>query len=214
MKRRTFLQNTGLLTASLLSSGALHALAGAPKKVIDPFGVQLYSARDILPADPKGVMTKLAQMGYKQFESYGGPKGFLWGMEPKEIKSFLDGLGVKMVSTHFDFNKAAANPDLLKEQIEMAHGAGLSYMICPYIGAQKSWDDWKKIAASFNKVGEQVKAAGLKFGYHNHDYSFKALEGKLPQDYLLENTDPKLVMFELVDRCSWRGYRRSPQKIW
>jgi sugar phosphate isomerase/epimerase len=200
MKRRTFLQNTGLLTASLLSSGALHALAGAPKKVIDPFGVQLYSARDILPADPKGVMTKLAQMGYKQFESYGGPKGFLWGMEPKEIKSFLDGLGVKMVSTHFDFNKAAANPDLLKEQIEMAHGAGLSYMICPYIGAQKSWDDWKKIAASFNKVGEQVKAAGLKFGYHNHDYSFKALEGKLPQDYLLENTDPKLVMFEL-DLC-------------
>lgn len=194
MQRRSFLKQSGLLTAGTFALNQADLLAGAPRKSINPFGVQLYSARDIMPKDPKGVMTQLAQMGYKQFESYSGPQGFLWGMEPKEMKSFLDGLGVSMISTHFDINK-----DLAKS-IDMANGAGLSYLLCPYIGPQKSFDDWKKIADKFNTVGEQVRKGGLKFGYHNHDYSFKPLDGKIPQEYLLANTDPKNVLFEL-DLC-------------
>ena len=200
MERREFLKKSGFLATGALSVNTLSALAIAPEKIIDPFGVQLFSVRSLLPDDPKGVMTKLAKMGYKQFESFSGAKGFLWGMEPKEMKSFLDGLGVKMVSTHFDFKGAAANPETLKKYIDMAQGAGLKYLICPWIGPQKTWDEWKTVADNFNKVGEQVTKAGLKFGYHNHDYSFKPLDGKLPQDYLLQNTDPKNVMFEL-DLC-------------
>ncbi|QIP16370.1 sugar phosphate isomerase/epimerase [Spirosoma aureum] len=200
MQRRSFLKQSGLLTAGAFAFTQSDLLASAPAKAINPFGVQLYSVRDVLPKDPKGVMTELAKMGYKQFESFGGAKGFLWGMEPKEIKSFLDDLGVKMISTHFDYRGQADKPDLLKKSIEMAHDAGLSYLLCPYIGPQKSFDDWKKIADQFNTVGEQVNKAGLKFGYHNHDYSFKPLDGKLPQEYLLANTDPKNVMFEL-DLC-------------
>ncbi|GAB3894818.1 sugar phosphate isomerase/epimerase family protein [Spirosoma agri] len=200
MQRRSFLKQSGLLTAGAFALTQSELLANAPAKAINPFGVQLYSVRDVLPKDPKGIMTELAQMGYKQFESFSGAKGFLWGMEPKEIKSFLDGLGVKMISTHFDYRGSADKPDVLKKNIEMAHDAGLTYLLCPYIGPQKSFDDWKKIADQFNTVGEEVKKAGLKFGYHNHDYSFKPLDGKLPQEYLLANTDPKYVMFEL-DLC-------------
>ena len=205
MQRRHFLKQSGLLTAGAFAlsqsiSTAADLLSGEFAKTISPFGVQLYSTRDVLPKDPKGIMTQLAEMGYKQFESYSGPQGFLWGMEPKEIKSFLDGLGVKMVSTHFNYRGDVAKPDQLKKSIEMAHDAGLTYLLCPYIGAQKTWDDWKKIADEFNTVGEQVKKAGLQFGYHNHDYSFRPLDGKLPQEYLLANTDPKYVMFEL-DLC-------------
>ena len=205
MQRRSFLKQSSLLTAgafALSQTGSIAAnlLTGAPAKNINPFGVQLYSARDVLPKDPKGVMTQLAAMGYKQFESFSGAQGFLWGMEPKEIKSFLDGLGVKMVSTHFNYRGQVDKPDELKKSIEMAHDAGLTYLLCPYMGPQKTWDDWKKVADQFNTVGEEVKKAGLKFGYHNHDYSFRPLEGKLPQEFLLNNTDPKNVMFEL-DLC-------------
>lgn len=200
MQRRSFLKQSGLLAAGAFTLNQLDVLAGAPKKTINPFGVQLYSARDVLPKDPKGVMTELAKMGYKQFESFSGAKGFLWGMEPKEIKSFLGDLGVKMVSTHFNYTGEVNKPEVLKKSIEMAHDAGLSYILCPYIGPQKTWDDWKRIADQFNTVGEEVSKAGLKFGYHNHDYSFRPLDGKLPQEYLLNNTDPKNVMFEL-DLC-------------
>lgn len=199
LQRRDFLKQAGALTASAFALSQTD-LFGAPAKTLKTFGVQLYSVRDDLPKDPKGVMTKLAGMGYKQFESYSGPKGFLWGMQPNEMKTFLADQGVKMVSTHFDYRSAAAKPDELKKSIDMAAGAGLTYLLCPHIGPQKTWDAWKKIADDFNRVGAEVSKAGLKFGYHNHDYSFKPLDGKLPQDFLLANTDPKHVMFEL-DMC-------------
>ncbi|MGS2764653.1 sugar phosphate isomerase/epimerase family protein [Sinomicrobium sp. M5D2P9] len=201
MKRRDFVKNTGLLTVGAFAMGHTDMVANVLKnKTIDPFGVQLYSVRDVLPGDPKGVMTKLAGMGYKQFESYAGSEGFLWGLSPREMKAFLADIGVDMVSTHFNYMGVADKPDELKKNIEMAEGAGLKYLLCPYLGAQKSWDDWKRIAENLNRAGKEAGKAGLKFGYHNHDYSFKPLEGKLPQEYLLENTDPDHVMFEL-DLC-------------
>jgi sugar phosphate isomerase/epimerase len=197
--RRQFLQQSGLLAAGLTTLGQ-SAFAAGGAKPISSFGVQLYSVRDVLPADPKGVMTKLAGMGYRKFESFAGKDGFLWGMTPAEIKSFLKGLNVQLVSTHFDYKGQFDKPDALKKSIEMAHDAGLTYLLCPYMGPQKSLDDFKRIADDFNRVGAEVSKAGLKFGYHNHDYSFKPMDGKLPQEVLLAGTDPKHVMFEL-DMC-------------
>lgn len=201
MNRRNFVKQTGLLTAGTIALGQTNVMASIlNNKSIDPFGVQLYSVRDVLPDDPRGVMTKLAKMGYKQFESYSGSEGFLWGLSPKVMKSFLGDIGVDMVSTHFNYMEAVRDQDLLKKNIEMAEGAGLKYILSPYIGAQKSWSDWQKITEQLNIVGELVSEAGLKFGYHNHDYTFRPLEGKLPQEYLIENTNPDYVMFEL-DLC-------------
>ncbi|WP_266365901.1 sugar phosphate isomerase/epimerase family protein [Tellurirhabdus rosea] len=194
--RRDFLKNAGLLTVGAVVLNPTDLFAGKIKQ----FGVQLYSVRDVLPSNPKGIMEQLAKMGYQKFESYSGPQGFLWGMQPKEMRSFLNGIGVEMVSTHFDYGTSAKKPDELKKNIEMAAGAGLDYMLCPYIGAQKSMEQWKRIADDFNRVGEEVRKGGLKFGYHNHDYSFKPLDGKIPHEYLLNNTDPQNVMFEL-DLC-------------
>ncbi|MFN4145288.1 MAG: sugar phosphate isomerase/epimerase family protein, partial [Runella sp.] len=186
MIRRHFLQKSALASASLIAAPILSSQA----KPLPKFGVQLYSVRDLMPKDAKGTMKQLAAMGYKQFESYGGPD-FLWGMAPKECKTFLGDMGVEMVSTHFDMTKD------LDKNIERGAEAGLKYMLCPYLGPQKTLDDWKKKAELFNQVGEKVTKAGMKFGYHNHDYSFKALDGVIPHELLLANTDPKYVMFEL-----------------
>jgi hypothetical protein len=88
MQRRNFLKQSGLLAAGAFALNSSDLFANSNSKIIKTFGVQLYSVRDVLPKDPKGVMTQLAQMGYKQFESYGGAKGFLWGMTPKKSKLF------------------------------------------------------------------------------------------------------------------------------
>lgn len=189
MNRREFIKQSAVLGAGIVLAPNLLVEA----KPIKKFGAQLYSVRDLMPKDPKGTMKKLAEMGYTQFESYGGPD-FLWGMSPKECKTFLGDIGVKMVSTHFDINKD------LDKNIERGAEARLKYMLCPYLGPQKTLDDWKKKAAFFNEVGAKVTKVGMKFGYHNHDYSFKPLEGVIPHELLLENTDPKNVMFEL-DLC-------------
>lgn len=155
------------------------------------FGIQLYSVKDEMAQDAKGTMEKLASYGYKQFEGFDGGKGILWGMEPKEFKSFTDDLGVTMVASHANVFEN------LEKQAVAAKEAGIEYLICPWIGAQKSIEDYKNIASQFNEIGGTLKSHGLKFAYHNHEYTFETLEGLIPQDVLMDETDADLVDFEM-----------------
>jgi len=54
-----------------------------------------------------------------------------------------------------------------------------------------------KVTDSFNKAGEICKNNGLRFAYHNHAYTYKAFSGMIPQDFMMDNTDPALVDFEM-----------------
>lgn len=160
-------------------------------KDIDRFGLQLYTLRADFPKDPKGVLKQVAGFGYKQVESFEGPKGIFWGMTNKEFKEYLDDLDMKIVSSHCDINK-----DLEKKAAEAA-AIDMKYLICPYLGAQKTLDDYKKKAELFNQCGETCKKAGIRFAYHNHDYSFVQLDGQFPQDVIMNNTDPSIVDYEM-----------------
>lgn len=158
---------------------------------LSAFGIQLYSVKEDMAIDPVATMRSLAGYGYKQFEGFDGGKGILWGMKPSEFKSFMSEIGVDFISSHTDVFKN------LDSQAEEAAEVGMKYLICPWIGPQKTLDDYKKKAAEFNAIGEKLKSHGLRFAYHNHDYSFLTQEGSLPQDILMENTDPALVDFEM-----------------
>jgi sugar phosphate isomerase/epimerase len=73
----------------------------------------------------------------------------------------------------------------------------MKYLIAPYLGPQKTLDDYKRFADTFNQRGEVCKKNGIRFAYHNHDYSFKPLEGQLPQDVMMQGTDDGLVDYEM-----------------
>lgn len=160
-------------------------------EVIDTFGIQLWSVKEDMLKDPKGTLKQLASHGYKQIESFEGQKGIFWGMSNKEFKDYVESLGMTLVSTH-------AN---VKENLEKkaAQGAevGMKYLIDPYEGAQASLDDYKRMAERFNQYGKVCQENGLRFAYHNHEYTFKEVDSVVPQLILLEQTDPELVDFEL-----------------
>jgi sugar phosphate isomerase/epimerase len=183
MKRRQFIQS-GAAFAALATSG-LDVFAAKKKD----FGCQLYSVRDKMSKDPINTMRALAKMGYTQFETYS--KDPYWGMNAAEAKAFFKEIGVSMISSH------TGVPDINTASVEKAKEVGLKYLISPMIGPQKSEDEWKRRAEEFNKAGELCKQYGLKFGYHNHGYSFENKNGVKGQEILLANTDPKLVIFEL-----------------
>ena len=150
------------------------------------FGLQLYTLRDDLPKDPKGVLKQVSSFGYKQIEGYEGKDGMFWGMSNTDFKKYMDELGMTFVSSHCDINK-----DFEKKAAEAA-AIGMKYLICPYKGPQKKLDDFKKFADEFNQKGEICKKNGIRFAYHNHDYTFKELEGQMPQDVLMNGTDPAI----------------------
>ena len=192
--RRKFIKITGGVTTGFALSG-LSGLSyfssceetGKLKK----FGIQLYTLRDVVPKDPKGVLKQLASFGYTQIESYEGPQGMFWGMSNTDFKKYMDELGMSIVSSHCDINK-----DFEKKAAEAA-AIGMKYLICPWKGPQKSLDDFKKFTDEFNQKGEICKKNGIRFAYHNHDYTFKPLEGQMPQDVLMNGTDASLVDFEM-----------------
>jgi sugar phosphate isomerase/epimerase len=195
--RRNFLKMSGGAAGALaLNSVAGGVLLNACKasaniNAAKNFGIQLYTVRDDMAADPQGVLKKLAGYGYKQIESFEGKSGIFWGMGNTGFKKYLDDLGMKIVSAHCDINTD------FKRKADEAAAIGMDYLICPYLGPQKTLDDYKKFAARFNECGQIAKAAGIHFAYHNHDYSFIPVDGEVPQDIFMQNTDAGLVDYEM-----------------
>ncbi|HTE47161.1 MAG TPA: sugar phosphate isomerase/epimerase, partial [Gemmatimonadaceae bacterium] len=64
-------------------------------------------------------------------------------------------------------------------------------------GRRPTPDDWKRLAEQFNKAAAQVKAAGFRFAYHNHNTELKKIGDATPLDILIAETDPSLVSFEM-----------------
>lgn len=163
----------------------------AASKKLNAFGLQLWTVKEDMARDVKDTLKKVASYGYKQIESFEGKSGMFWGMSNKDFSKYLDGLGTRIISSHCNIST-----DFEKKAAEAAE-IGMKYLICPYKGPQKSIDQFKKFADEFNKAGEICKKNGIRFAYHNHDYSFKPVDGQLPQEVMMNNTDKDLVDFEM-----------------
>ena len=204
-KRRNFLQTAGIVTAGSLivpnwacndsskepESTTTETPPSAPSPSLNNFGIQLYTLRDVIGEDPKATLKQLADYGYTQIEGYEGDQGMFWNMSNTDFKKYLDDIGLRMVASHCNINE-----DFEKKAAQVAE-IGVDYLICPYVGPQKSLDAWKEVAEKFNSCGDICKKAGIRFAYHNHAYSFEAFNDMMPHDFLMENTDPELVEHEM-----------------
>lgn len=167
-------------------------------------GIQLYSVMDAMNKDPKGTVQKLAEMGYKNFElvQWGGETK-IFGMEPKDFKGWANRNGVKILSTHSGIQEDPAKEEEImnkwRQLFEVQKSCGGKYFVIPSYQAEYSTTGIKKMAEYFNKVGKLAKEYGLTLGYHNHSHEFTKLSDsdQLMWEYLVENTDPDLVCFEL-----------------
>lgn len=171
-------------------------------------GLQLYTVRDAMAKDPKGTLAKVAQIGYKEMEgaTYTGTELY-YGMTPKDFLKVIDDNGLSIVSSHYLLGSFVEGQPAPKGTIENdwqravddAASIGQKYMVCAYLPdfIRKTPDDFKKIAAHFNKAGEICKKSGIQFCYHNHDFEFVKVDGQLPYNLLLHETDKNLVKMEM-----------------
>ncbi len=186
--RRKFLIDT---SAIAIGSLLLPSCLEQTRKVKNP-GVQLYTFRKEMLADAKGTLQQIAALGIKQIESANSPKGFYYGLSPKEMKQICADLGMTLRSGHVPVN------DKWKQTMEDAAASGQEYLICSSMPTEgQTVDNYKKVAEVFNKAGEECKKLNIKFGYHNHEYEFESEKGQVLYDVLLDNTDASLVNMEL-----------------
>ena len=194
--RRNFIATLGTLAGVVAcrskggasTAGATAAMRG---RRLDRIGIQLYSVRTEMQRDMPGTLTRLAEIGYKEVEFAG-----YFGRTAPEVRALLERNKLAAPSTHIGFT--GLGPDWEKA-LDFAASVGHTFATVPWIDEKdrKTLADWHRHAADFNKAAERARAHGLRFAYHNHDFEFKPVEGVVPYDLLLRETDPALVSFEM-----------------
>jgi sugar phosphate isomerase/epimerase len=188
--RREFLTTTAAaLAAARTPLAARHGQREIVSRLGGPIGLQLWSLRAYLPKDLAGTLTKIRQMGFREVEGAG-----LWGKTAGELKSALDGAGLRCQSAHMGYDRL--NKDLAGA-FDEARAIGATWVVCPWIAEKITRDDTLRAADLFNRAGKYAAGRGMRFGYHLHGYEFvPSPEGTL-FDTLAKMTDPKLVEFQL-----------------
>ena len=178
-------------------------------KVNKDIYLQQYSLRDDVAKDLNGTVKQVAEMGFTGIEAAGYDNGKLYGMEPNAFADFLKINNLTLLSSHTgkqladDISKT--NWDEIWKWWDLAiathKAAGAKYIVTPWMPTPKTLSDLKKYCDYYNQIGERCNNAGLKFGYHNHDFELKKIEGQVMYDYMLKNTDPSKVFFQMD--CYW-----------
>jgi sugar phosphate isomerase/epimerase len=193
MKRREFVQTASFAAVGMLALPSFLAAGKAQKSI----GLQLYTLRDTIVKDPKGVLKRVADFGIKELETFGYADGKIFGLDFTEFCKYVNGLGMNVVSGHYGLDKLKG--DTWQKAVDDAKKNGQKYMVCPYIAEpqRKSIDDYKKICADLNAAGEVCNKSGIRFQYHNHAFEFETLDGQIPFDVMLKDLDPKKVGMEM-----------------
>jgi sugar phosphate isomerase/epimerase len=201
MKKRSLFTMLMLIAAAGLFLPVFNSCKAPGKNI----GLQLYSIRDSINRDVPAAIARVSKMGYKFVEPAGYSNGKIYGMEPADFKALCEKNGLKIISSHSgqelpDSAGRAATMIWWDKCIAAHETAGTIYLVQPFMGrsAYRNLDTLKLYCDYFNTIGEKCRAKGIRFGYHNHDKEFSTkIDGQTVIDFMLANTDPSKVTFEM-----------------
>ncbi len=194
--RREFIKKSGTFAAGSL---IIPSLMSSTKEKTKEIGLQIYSVRDQLAIDLEGTLQQIAKTGYKWIELADYNDGKFYGKSPAEFKKITDDLGMDLISSHTGIEIKGIDMSNAEKLADAHAELGVKYIIKPWLVEERrvSADSYKQVADELNKIGDLMKERGLQFGYHNHNFEFQTVDGQIPYDILLSNTDKDLVIFEI-----------------
>jgi sugar phosphate isomerase/epimerase len=133
--------------------------------------LQLYSVRALARQDLLAVLEEVARIGYAGVEFAG-----LFGNEPAEVRGVLDRLGLTAIGAHVGLDDLE---DRLDETVVDLLGLGCGAAIVAWLPPERYADavTAEQTVERLVAAGERVRAAGLGFAYHNHDFEFRPIDG-------------------------------------
>jgi sugar phosphate isomerase/epimerase len=195
MDRRDFLTTLGAgasawLARDLPRSGDHPRAAGQ----LDRVGLELYAVRKAMRANPEQTLDAIAAMGYAEVELLWSFNNF--GRTREQVRDALRHAGLRARSAHM------APETILRDweqSLDTAAYLGQEYLVAPSLPSEagKSLDVWKLWAARFNAAGEVARRHGIWLALHNEPNDQKPLQGEVPFDVFVRETDPKLVRIQL-----------------
>ena len=216
--KRDFLKKLGLLTVGGVVAGSVNPLQAAvsnAKAGGKSIGLQLYSLGKELGDDVPGGLKKVAKIGYKTAELAGYREGKFYNNEIDAFKKMAADAGLKITGSHvnppvrkYTAENKAEVAEFWKKAADDHAKLGVITLVQPGMPSIESNDEAKLVCEVFNSAGEISKAAGIRWGYHNHSGEFqkavkedekgkRGVAGDIIYDLMLKGTDPKLVFFEM-----------------
>lgn len=173
-----------------LQNGTSEIVSAKKGAFNQPYGLQLYSFRSEFKKDVPGTLAKIKALGINEVEVSN-----YYGATSKEFKQQLDQNGLKCGSMIFDYKKF--NEDI-ESVIKEAKIFGAKYVGIGWFPYEKLFDKnaANKAINDFNRFGQRLKSAGIRFFYHPHGYEFDTPDGNM-MDEMLKRTNPEWVTFEL-----------------
>ncbi|WP_259016518.1 sugar phosphate isomerase/epimerase family protein [Emticicia fluvialis] len=178
---------------SLLGLFLFHGTKAQKKLMVytAPIGLQTYTYRNIMPKDVPGTLDLIKALGITEIEG-GGANGY----SLEEFKKMCDERGIKIPSTGAGYEELRKPEEIVKK----AKALGSKFVMCawiPHKGDNFTIEDAKKAVEDFNYAGKVLKENGITFCYHDHGYEFRPYEDGTLMDYLIKNTNPAYVSFEM-----------------
>lgn len=159
-----------------------------------PLGIQTYTFRRSIGIDPAKTLDTIKMMGFTEIEGGGGR------MAPADFKKLCDERGISIPSTGAGYVQLTRSKESLDSVIWRAKQLGSSYVMCawiPHANHVFTFENAKQAVEDFNKAGKVLKENGLTFCYHAHGYEFQPYEDGTLLDYILKNTNPDYVSFQM-----------------
>jgi sugar phosphate isomerase/epimerase len=175
----------------LLFSPLIFAQKPFSKLLKDTPGVVSFTFRADFSKDVAGTLDYVKAMGITNIEFSN-----LFGKTAAEMRALLDERG--MVCTSYGvYYDALTNK--MEKVIQDAKTLGAEFVrvgMIPHKG-DFTVQDADVAIKDFNRVGKILKENGIEFAYHNHGYDFTPYQQSTLYDYIIQNTDPAYVSFEL-----------------
>ena len=182
--RRSVLNNALSIGAGVIGGSMIAPLIAQERKPLTKkIGVQLYTIRDQMAVSVENALARVAAIGYKEVEFAG-----YFDVPAKQMRTLLNQNGLSSPSTHISLTQARDDIDQL---IDYAHTVGHQYIIIGFLEPQErtTLDDYKRCIEIFNQADEKCRAANIRFGYHHYDFEFPEIDGQVPYELMLSQTD-------------------------
>lgn len=186
---KKYLAYTCLIIIPALAGVTAFAQTGKPLYTA-PLGVESYTFRNSFPVDVAKTLDTIKMMGFTEIEGTGGK------MPPAEFRKMCNARGISIPATGADYNSLVKSADSLAE---VAKTLGAKYLMCAWIPHKAAFtiEEAKKAVTDFNTIGKVLKQHGITFCYHAHGYEFQPYEAGTLLDYIIKNTNPQYVSFEM-----------------
>lgn len=159
--------------------------------------VQMYTVREFTKtaADLADTLKKCSDIGYTgaQFSAVACMNGDAPEVSAAEARKMLDDTGIKCIATHRPWD---ALMNQTEKEIEFHQTLGCDFAAIGGIPKEyaRTLDGYRKFLDDARPVIAKLKAAGIRFGHHNHSHEFQKFDGMWLEDVLIDEGGDDLMM--------------------